>query len=159
MKRKLIKQSLILALIFVLFVPSIKATASISNQQLEKSIDKIENIRKQYMSISQNGYINHFQQKSNKSNIDLVHVYISQISDIRTELEEYKKNDLDKFAKRKITTLIAITLYLEDMGQNLIDYLSETKVQDQVDYYDIHLRINSFILSALTNVKDELSLK
>lgn len=159
MKRKLIKQSVILALIFMLFVPSINATNNISNRELEKSIDKIENIRKQYMSISKNGYINHFQQKSNKNNIDLVDVYISQISDIRTELEEYKKKDVDKFAKRKITTLIAITLYLEDMGQNLIDYLSETKVQDQVDYYDIHLRINSFILSALTNVKDELSLK
>ena len=104
------------------------------------------------MSILENGYYNHVQEKSNNENISLAKLYIEKIPAIRESLQEYKNEDLDKFSARKIETLLAVTLYLKEMGQNLIEYLSATNLKEQYSLFTIQLQLNDFILEILTDV-------
>ncbi|MGL4344022.1 MAG: hypothetical protein ACRCTE_02415 [Cellulosilyticaceae bacterium] len=154
MKSKWIRKVIIMMLMVLLIVPTIQATDVSLKKDLDKVISEINNIRKQFMAISESGYINHVEGKSNGENVDLVKVYLDQVPNIRKTLLEYQDKDLDKFEKRKTRTLLATVLYLEDMGQNLIDYLSSNTLKDQYDYFSIHIQLDEFIVGILADVQN-----
>lgn len=168
MKKDVLKNGIILILLLAIVTTSVKAqvvsfttTTSQKDAQLDEKIGKyiseINNVRKQFQMIAESGYKNHMEGKSNEDNIKMVNVYLKQIKGIRQEVEkfssEYKEN---VFINRKISTLAATTLYLESMGQNLIEYLSTKDLSNQYDFFNIHVQINSFIINILASLSQDI---
>lgn len=154
MKKRIFFKIGLMVFLLLLITPTLQATTSISNEQLREPIAQINAIRKQFMSIAENGYFKHVKTESNKENSALAQLYLDQIPSIREDLEKYNTKDLDPFSKRKVSTLLATTLYLKDMGENLLDYLSADTLENQYNFFTIHLQINEFILKILTDVEN-----
>lgn len=150
-QHKWYKPILMILLFLGLTTQVIHATSRVDAAQ---EIDQINNIRKQFTAIVEQGYYNHLDEKSNKGNINQVRVYLDQIPGIEQSLRTKKEGITNKFELRNLNTLLATTLYLKDMGENLIDYLEAKTQQDQYDFFVIHLQSNQFILNILATVEN-----
>lgn len=153
MQRRLLKKLTIFIFCLFLISPITQATTSISNEDLSTSIQEVNNVRRQFMALSKQGFLNHSKEISNEDVIKLTTLYMNQISTIRASIEKFKSSDLDKFSSRKLETLLATTLYLKSMGENLIDYLSEPNIDNQYKFFTINSNFNDFILGILTDLQ------
>ncbi|MGL4738980.1 MAG: hypothetical protein ACRCW2_16140 [Cellulosilyticaceae bacterium] len=156
MKRLSFKKGLILIMLFVCMGIGTVGLYAKTSVDITTEIKQINNIRNQFMGIVEQGYYNHFNGKSNRGNVEQVRVYLKQIEPIRNELRAKQANVTDKIERRNITTLIATGLYLQDMGDNLIDYLEAEEQKDQYSYFSTQLQINQFIINILGTVADTI---
>lgn len=156
MRKQWIKRTISIMIFLILLVTCVKADNATFDQDLESAIVQLDNIRKQFISISESGYISHVQEQSNASNIQLIKPYTAQISQVRKKLETYQGQGLDKFSERKLKTILAVTIYLDEMAENLIDYLSSSDLKEQFKFYSIHLEMNNFITNILAQVKSSV---
>ncbi|MGL5675913.1 MAG: hypothetical protein ACRDDX_05850 [Cellulosilyticaceae bacterium] len=162
MKKGLIIKSILILLIVGFITSTTYATTETSDlaykQDIKKYVDQMNNIRKQFVAIAERGYLNYLEDQSNKDNANTVKLYIPQVEKITKELEKYaKEENLGKFQKVNVRTLLGAAQYLEIMGYNLVDYLTATESKEQYQYFDFHIRINQYIVNILGTILSDLN--
>ncbi|MGL4736088.1 MAG: hypothetical protein ACRCW2_01420 [Cellulosilyticaceae bacterium] len=154
MKKGVFKKAILVLLILCMAVPTVYGTGPVTKAYVTGVSEQLDTVRKQLMAIAENGYINHVNKQSNAENIKRVKFFMEPLAGLKTELKDYKEQETNAFKKRNLNGLLVVANYLEDMGDNLVQYLSVEDPKQQFAYNNINSLTNQFIISILGSIEN-----